>query len=142
MAKIQIEESEHTRLTETAGRVTALESERDTAVKENGELKSELATLKEADAVRTRKDQAADIVAAESKAAEIALTKLEIRGLVTDLPVKEGALDVEAFTKTVQESLTEAASDTGRPKGFGSTVTESGGGHSVEDFDAEFGKEA
>lgn len=138
MAKIQIEESEHTRLTETAGRVTALESERDTAIDRANTAEAKVATLEEAAAVRTRKDKAAEIVAAESTAAGIGLTKLEIRGLVTDLPVKESALDVEAFTKTVQEALTEAAADTGRPKGFGNTVTESGAGHSVEDFDAEF----
>lgn len=138
MAKIQIEESEHTRLTETAGRVTTLESERDAAVKENAELKTELSTIKESQAVRDRKDKATEIVAAEAKTAEIGLTPLEVRGLVADLPVKEGALDEAAFTKTVQEALTEAAADTGRPKGFGHTTAQESGGISVDDFDAEF----
>lgn len=138
MGTTTIEETALSDLRETAGRVTAAESARDAAIKERDEAKAETAELKEAAAVRDRKDKAAAIVATEAKTAEIGLTPLEVRGLVADLPVKEGALDTEAFTKTVQEALAEAAADTGRPKGFGSTVTESGGGHSVEDFDAEF----
>lgn len=138
MATTTIEESALSELREAAGRVTTLESERDTAVKERDEALAERDTLQEAAAVRTRKDKAAEIVASESKAAEIGLTKLEIRGLVADLPVKEGALDVEAFTATVQESLTEAAKDTGRPKGFGNITASESGGVSVDDFDNEF----
>jgi len=141
MGTITIEESALSELRETAGRVTALESERDTAVKERDEAQAETATLEEAAAQATRTTDAEALVVKESKDADIALTKFEVKGMVADLPIKEGALNVEAFTKTVQENLTEMAADTGRPRGFGSTVSEAGT-VSVDDFDAEFTKEA
>lgn len=140
MGTTQIEESALRDLREAAGRVTTLESERDTAIKENSELKAENATLKESIAVRTRRDRAAEIVAAEAKAAELTLTPLEVKGLVVDLPVKEGALDEDAFTKTVQSELT-ALAESGRVHGFGGSAGEPGG-VSESDFDNAFKKEA
>ena len=138
MGHTQIEESEFRRLTEAAGRVTTLESERDTAVNRAELAESERDTLKESIAVRDRRDRAVAIVAAEADTAEITLNDLEVKGLVVDLPVKEGALDEDAFTETVKKTLTRLA-EKGRVRGFG------GGGQptdpsavSESDFDAEF----
>ncbi|GAW54737.1 hypothetical protein [Nocardioides sp. PD653] len=126
MPKIQIEESEHTRLTETAGRVDALESE-------NATLKTQVETLQEADAQRTRTDRAKALIA-ES---EHVFTPLEARALLADLPVVEAdsvkVLDETEFTKRLDEASKESAATLGAKvgvHGFGASatteVTESG----------------
>ncbi len=99
MGKIQIEESEHTRLTETAGRVDVLESEIAT-------LKTENAGLKESAAVTTRRARAMDLI----REHEHAFTPLEAKGLVVDLPLTEsGDFDEEAFGVQLTEHAATAA---------------------------------
>src|SRR5690606_33676822 len=110
----QIEESRLAQLEADAGRVQALESERD-------------ASNAERDAERARR------VAAENRAAAVqaladsshTFTALERRGLLAELPVVEesGELDVEAFTAAIDEAATErgATTETGLT-GFGSTA--------------------
>lgn len=115
MPKIQIEEAEHARLTETAGRVDALESE-------NVTLKAERDQLLEADATRVRTDRAREIVAERAKEAGVEFTALEARGLIADLPVKDGALDEDAFTITVDENATAKKSPGSGVKGFGQSA--------------------
>ncbi|EFQ82711.1 hypothetical protein HMPREF0063_11920 [Aeromicrobium marinum DSM 15272] len=135
MAKIQIEESAHTELLEKAGRVTALEAERDTAIKERDAAKTELSESKAASA----RSKAADaVISTVAKEHEVSFSNLEITGLKADLPVKEGELDDEAFTKAVEAAAAEVleARGTGR-------VTDLGGGQrstgvSESDFDNIF----
>ncbi|GEP38881.1 hypothetical protein NPS01_25440 [Nocardioides psychrotolerans] len=115
MPKIQIEEAEHARLTETAGRVDALESE-------NVTLKAERDQLREADATRVRTDRAREIVADRAKEAGVEFTALEARGLIADLPIKDGALDEDAFTTTVDENATAKKSPGTGVKGFGASA--------------------
>jgi hypothetical protein len=117
MGNIQIEESEHTALVEKAGRVDVLEQEN--------------TTLKEAAAQRDRVDAARKIVAERATQAEVTFSPLEERGLLADLPLKEGALDTEAFTKTVDEAAAarKTAGGAGTVTGFGGTPT--GGGEST-----------
>jgi hypothetical protein len=118
MGKIQIEESAHTELLEKAGRVDGL-------VTENADLKAENEQLKEADAHRTRVDRARELIA-ES---DTEFSPLEVRGLLADLPVKEGALDEEAFTTRVTEAAEHAASKKSGGSGitgFGASAAQSG----------------
>lgn len=114
MGNIQIEESEHRALVEKAGRVDALESERDTAVQERDQLREEKTQ-------RDRVDAARKIITERATAADMLFTPLEERGLLADLPLKENALDVEAFTKTVDEAAAtrKAGSGAGTVTGFG-----------------------
>lgn len=138
----QIEESELSRLTEAAGRVSVLESERDTAVRERDQARSERDVAREALASRDRREDATALVLAEADAASIPLSDLEVVGLVSqlDLPVKEGALDIEALTPKVQERLTKHA-ESGHIRGFGGAPA-TGGTVSEADFDAAFSKGA
>lgn len=120
MPKIQIEESEHARLTETAGRVDALQQENDT-------LKAEIGSLKEADAARIRADRARVLIGESAEKAGVTFTALEERGLLADLPTGEdGALDEAAFTETVTKAATEAAKTGSQGtgvRGFGESAT-------------------
>lgn len=129
MPKIQIEESEHARLTEKAGRVDALESE-------NATLKAERDQLREADARRNREDRARAIVAEKATEGKVEFTDLEVTGLVATATVTEsGDLDEAAFTAVVDKQVEtrKAAVEAGAPvHGFGaaaaatSAVAESG----------------
>ena len=112
MGKIQIEEAEHSALVEKAGRVDALTTERDTE--------------------KTRADNA-DVALAEHMRQTAALrlvaehqhtfTPLEVKGLLTDLPVAEsGDLDAEAFGKTLDEAATAATPPAAGIHGMGATT--------------------
>lgn len=114
MGTIQVDEAEHGRLTEAAGRVTALESERAQAIAERDEAREALAV--------ERRTAAAARIVDESNTG---FTALERRGLLAELPVTaEGALDVDAFTATVTEAAAAVAeaNGAGRPRGFGATT--------------------
>lgn len=111
MGTIQVDEAEHGRLAEAAGRVPTLESERDQAI--------------------TERDQARRTLAAERiiTAADAVFTPLERRGLLAELPVTEsGDLDEAAFTTTVTEAAAAraAADGAGSVRGFGSTGGDTG----------------
>lgn len=105
MGKIQVEESEHRALTEKAGRVDTLESERNAAVAERDELRA-------AEADRKRREAASAIIG-EAKTPDgkaVEFTALETRGLMASLPViesgeKAGELDVAKFTETVTDAV-------------------------------------
>lgn len=126
MPKIQIEESEHNRLTETAGRVDALESE-------NATLKATVTSLQEADQRRTREDRARAIVAEKATAAKVEFTDLEVVGLVASAPVKEdGTLDEDAFATTVDAQVetrkTAATESASTVHGFGASAAAASAG--------------
>jgi hypothetical protein len=113
MGTIQVDEAEHGRITEAAGRVPTLESERDQAITERDQARQELAT--------ERRTTAANRVI---DAAEADFTPLERRGLLSELPVTEaGDLDEDAFTTTVTEAAAARAEadGAGSVRGFGST---------------------
>ena len=114
MGTIQVDEAEHGRLTEAAGRVTALESERAQAIAERDEAREALAV--------ERRTAAAARIVDESNTG---FTALERRGLLAELPVTaEGALDVDAFTATVTEAAATRAEagGAGSVRGFGATT--------------------
>lgn len=131
MGNISIEESEHRRLTEAAGRVDVLESERDTAIRERDEVRAELTTER-------RTARAIALVAERARHAEVTFTPLEERGLLADLPTgQDGALDETAFTTTVDEAAAakKETAGAGTVHGFGGTpVTEA----SYEDWESDF----
>jgi hypothetical protein len=119
MPKIQIEESEHTRLTETAGRVPTLEAERDTAVAERDEARGQLFQ-------RDITDRARSLIG-ES---EHVFTPLEARGLLVNLPVVEAeglrVLDETAFVERLTEASKESAAALGSKgglHGFGASTS-------------------
>jgi hypothetical protein len=120
MATTPIEESALAELREKAGRVTVLETERDTAVKERDELKESFADFK---AEIKRGADATAVIEGVAKEAEVSFTPLEIAGLKAALPLKEGALDTEAFTTTVAAEAAKIATS-GRVTSFGATQDE------------------
>lgn len=117
MGNIQIEESEHQALTEKAGRVDTAEARATKA--------------EEALAERDRRDAASEIVDKRATEAEVSFSPLERKGLLVEIPIKESVLDVETFTKTVDEAAAakKAAGGAGSVTGFGGTPT--GGGDQV-----------
>lgn len=131
MGTIQIDEAEHTRLKDQAGRVETLESERDAAI--------ERATTAETQVTEAHKAADAATIDRLIAGAEITFTALEAKGLTVDLPVGEnGRLDVAAFEKRVAEAaaIKAEANGDGRPNGVG--VTESTT-YTEADLDAALG---
>jgi hypothetical protein len=117
MGNIQIEESEHTRLVERAGRVDTLETERDTAVQERD-------TARAAIAERDRADRARTIVTECATTANVAFTPLEERGLLAQIPTSDdGSLNEAAFTTLVTEAAATVAASrgAGTVSGYGGT---------------------
>lgn len=120
----QIEESEFSRLTEAAGRVTALESERDTAIQRAETAEARVTELEESAAEQTREERARELVAEAATAAEVKLSDLEVDGLTRALPLSEsGVLDEDAFTTAVNKRLT-ALAESGQIRGFGGSTSE------------------
>lgn len=118
MGTIQVDEAEHGRLAEAAGRVTALESERAQAIAERDEAREALAVERRTARANTLIDTA-----------EAGFTALERRGLLAELPLtQEGALDEDAFTATVTEAAATRAeaSGAGSIRGFGRTGNDTG----------------
>lgn len=136
MGNISIEEAEHRRLTEAAGRVDAL-------VAESATKDARIAELEEADARRTRADRARQIVEARAKDADVVFTPREVKGFLADITLTEaGELDEAAFTTLVDEDAAakKAAGGSGRVIGHGDTsVTEGAGGVSLKDIDEALG---
>ena len=119
MGNIQVDEAEHGRLTEAAGRVPTLESERDAE-----RQRAEVAERKLRD--RENADAAAAVIDAQALEADVTFTALERRGLVAVLPVTEsGDLDKSAFEETVKTAAAEKAKESGAGsiRGFGDTLT-------------------
>lgn len=115
MPKIQIEEAEHQRLVDEAGRVKTLESERDTE-KARGDAAE--ARLSE----HERRDAAMDLIREHTHA----FTPLEAKGLLVELPLTEaGEFDADAFKTSLDEHAAKvaAAGGAGRISGMG-TVTD------------------
>lgn len=144
MATTQIEESALTELREKAGRVTALESERDTAVQERDAAKRDAAESKAQ--VAAEKFARARVLEANQALPATTVDRI-VREAVRDVPLTaEHALDEAKFAtavdaaKTAEESylagLAEAAG-AGSIRGFGAS-TPVDGEVSESDFDATF----
>lgn len=97
MPKIQIEESEHTRLTETAGRVDAVESE-------NATLKTENATLKARESAITH--ARARVVAANATLPTPVVDRIVAESTRTVPLTDAGALDTTALDTAVDAART------------------------------------
>lgn len=135
MGKKEIEESEHARLTEAAGRVDVLESE-------NVTLKAQVASFEEAEAKRTRESNARSIVEARATEAGVAYNDREVAGFLYELPLTEdGALDEAKFTTAVDEDAAKRKADggTGRVTGHGAPITEGGKAVTLADLDEALG---
>lgn len=114
----QIEEARLRQLEEDAGRVTTLESERDTAQRERDEAREALAA--------ERRTAAANRVIGEAaEAADVTFDRFQRSGLLATLPVAEdGTLDEAAFRTTCDEAAAEIAESQGAGgvRGFGATT--------------------
>jgi len=118
MEPTKVTEAEISDLREKAGRVPALEAERDTAVKERDEVKEAFDAFKADLAIQSDADEVITKVATES---EITFDELQIAGLKANLPITENALDTEKFTETVEAAATKVAETkkSGTITGFG-----------------------
>ncbi|NUO96764.1 MAG: hypothetical protein HOW59_02415 [Nonomuraea sp.] len=139
----QVDEADYARVTEAAGRVPTLESERDTAVSERDSARQELALYKAREAARpavskkvgesalpaTRKARIVESVLRQVRLDEAGKANADELVAVTEREVR----DAETEIAEIAESL-----GVGRVRGFGQTVTESTG-VTVDDFDAAFG---
>lgn len=122
MPNHSIEEAERL-LGEANGRVTTLESERDTAIRERDEARRQLAATQ-------RVGRAQVLITERAAEASITFDSLQVRGLLADLPVTEsGDFDEAAFTTRVDEAAAEisARGGAGTVTGFGGTTTTSTG---------------
>ncbi|RHA38732.1 hypothetical protein [Cellulomonas rhizosphaerae] len=144
----QIEEARLRQLEEDAGRVHALESERDTAVKERDEAKS--ARL-QAEAGTYARDFARKLVTkANGDLAEASVARIVGDAIRGDLPLTEaGRLDTDAFTPVVEKARTEEetylaqvaeASGIGSVRGVGAPVEEADKDLSDDELDESLAK--
>lgn len=120
----EIADAELTTLRESAGQVTPLTEARDAAVAERDQARQETAL------VRAATERA--LSGLNGSPLPFAAVKRIVRESLVDLPVKDGALDTEAFDARVKESrtefeamLTEAAPSGVRGFGASATVAES-----------------
>lgn len=116
MATTQIEESALSELREAAGRVSVLENERDA---EKARADKAEGALEESKAATKRAADADSIIAAVATEHAITFDGLQVAGLKAALPVKEGALDTEAFTTTVKTHAAKLAEANGAGSMFG-----------------------
>lgn len=128
MATIQIDEAVHATLVEQAGRVTALEAERDQAITERDQA---LAQVTEANRAADEATARGIIAAAEGHT----FNALETAGLMAQLP-RDGRLDPEAFTTLVATEAAKLAAQDGAGKvtGIGGTKV----AESWDTYDSEF----
>ena len=125
MATIQIDEADHRTLVEQAGRVTALEAERDQAIAERD---TALNQVTEANRAADEATAHGIITAAEGHT----FNTLETAGLMTQLPRREdGRLDAAAFTQLVATEAAKLAAEAGAGR-----VTGVGGTKAAESWDA------
>lgn len=140
MGHIQVDEAEHRRLTEAAGRVQTLESERDAAVQRAETAESERDQAIEKVAKGERAKVVAKILGESATAAGVQLDQYQRSGIAGHA--------VLADDGTVNESETRKAFDThvatlaeangkGRPRGMGGKVHSTTQESNVDDIDAE-----
>ncbi|MGN6413797.1 hypothetical protein [Flexivirga sp.] len=132
MGNIQVDEAQYASVTEAAGRVPTLESERDTAVQERDTSRAELA---EAHRV-IDKGNAHSIVRTAAREAQVELDDYQVAGIAADYPTGEdGRLDADKLTESAKTAIAKLAEEAGagQVRGFGSTT---GGGDTISESDA------
>ena len=139
MGLIQVDEAEHGRLTQEAGRVPMLTDERDQAIRRADAAEAALRGHRNTDAAR---GILAEAIAAS--AFPVAFSALEQRGILAALPTTDaGDLDADAFRSAVEAEVSAKAKagGAGRVTGFG--VTEGAGGKEIptwDDIDSIYGR--
>jgi hypothetical protein len=121
MGHIQVDEAEHGRLTEAAGRVPTLESERDTAVAERDTARSELAEAHRL----IDSGRAATLAREAASTVHVDLDEFQLAGIVADYPRGEnGRIDEAAFTERATTAVARIAEarGAGTIRGFGDTA--------------------
>lgn len=129
MATTQIEESDLARLREDAGRVTTLESERDTEKARADAAEARADTAEEKLASRDRADVVARIVGEASEAAGVDLNEFETAGIAARAVLGEDGTVDEAATRTAFDTAIAALAESagaGKVRGLGGKVTTSG----------------
>lgn len=124
----EIEEARLRQLEEDAGRVQALESERDTAVRERDEAREALAARDRADAV-------ARVLGEAVEAAGVELNQFERAGVAARAVVTDGAVD-EAATRTAFDTALASIAESrgaGRPRGLGGSIRATESAATVEE---------
>lgn len=139
MGLIQVDEAEHGRLTQEAGRVPTLTDERDQAIRRADAAEAALRGHRNTDAAR---GILAEAIAASTT--PVTFSALEQRGILAALPTTgEGDLDADAFRGAVEAEVNAKAKagGAGRVTGFG--ATEDAGGKTVptwDDIDSIYGR--
>lgn len=136
MGTIQVDEAEHRRLTETAGRVQAVEAERDQAVTERDEARTERDQLTEANATRDRAATVARIVSEAATAANVELDEDTAAGIATRAVFSDDGAVNEAETRRIADERVARLAETaghGKPRGLGGPIRSS----EAVDVDAE-----
>lgn len=126
MGTIQVDEAVHNRAVEQAGRVDALESERDTEKARADAAEARVEELVAERAAATARSRAVELLTESANSANVTFSALEVKGLTADLPVDDkGVLDEAAFTKAVDEAAKVKAEEAGagRVRGFGRPKT-------------------
>lgn len=140
MGTIQVDEAEHGRLTEAAGRVTALENERDHATERADTAEAALAAYK------VRENARPAIVAHVAAATDIPASRQRriveavVATVTADTTPEQVKAAAEAAVSDTREEIAELreAIGVGNVRGYGApAVTESS--YSEEDFRKEFG---
>jgi len=139
MGLIQVDEAEHGRLTQEAGRVPTLTDERDQAIRRADAAEAALRGHRNTDAAR---GILAEAIAASTT--PVTFSALEQRGILAALPTTgEGEIDAAAFRGAVEAEVNAKAKagGAGRITGFG--ATEDAGGKTVptwDDIDSIYGR--
>lgn len=139
MGLIQVDEADHGRLTQEAGRVPTLTDERDQAIRRADAAEAALRGHRNTDAAR---GILAEAIAASTT--PVTFSALEQRGILAALPTTgEGDLDADAFRGAVEAEVNAKAKagGAGRVTGFG--ATEDAGGKTVptwDDIDSIYGR--
>lgn len=139
MGLIQVDEADHGRLTQEAGRVPTLTDERDQAIRRAEAAEAALRGHRNTDAAR---GILAEAIAASTT--PVTFSALEQRGILAALPTTDaGDLDAAAFRSAVEAEVNAKAKagGAGRVTGFG--VTEDAGGKAVptwDDIDSIYGR--
>jgi len=139
MGLIQVDEAEHGRLTQEAGRVPTLTDERDQAIRRADAAEAALRGHRNTDAAR---GILAEAIAASTT--PVTFSALEQRGILAALPTTgEGEIDAAAFRGAVEAEVNAKAKagGAGRVTGFG--ATEDTGGKEIptwDDIDSIYGR--
>ena len=139
MGLIQVDEADHGRLTQEAGRVPTLTDERDQAIRRAEAAEAALRGHRNTDAAR---GILAEAIAASTT--PVTFSALEQRGILAALPTTDaGDLDAAAFRSAVEAEVNAKAKSggAGRVTGFG--ATEDAGGKTVptwDDIDSIYGR--